>query len=518
MPPSLAPEVVGEIDMRDTSSGPLGAERDAVLRDLHSFLRDMGLYLLMVILASGGGFLFQNLMAADGWSSYAGAGDASAQGQPLLAQVAAMLRNGVPLHPFDTVLFYAALTVFAFTVFRRWTPSPWLRLLLVSLFVSSPFLVEPLLLTAKQVPLSAALLLLSLWFISVTCTNAPFRRRMSWPAVTLGGIAAAIAVAITGDLVVLMLGAAIIEVSRALLQDNLVGANRLLPMMASLVIALLAGVVLASTAVLLAGIGVLPGIDLGAAGFIRTPQELVLGLRRFADYWVLFLLAPHDLFPLAVKLLVWLVAACAVVQSILARDFGRLLAILVVGALLSALPLSPGVAARGFPYAYGAVFSLALFPCFLAAAAVTVQRRASPLHRVACIAAALVVAVGASSLSAAQARIANLNRRDLSTVTQFLSAIRASGVANWKVAMIGSYSDGAPVSWTRGASGCSAFACRQALGPLLRLTMLERNPEGRVFSLSPAEQAEFAPDLAALVPGSSQLVRMDNERFVILLK
>lgn len=498
-----------------------GALRDA-LADLNSFLRQAGLYLVIIILAAGGGFMFQNLMAVDQWWAYAGIADYQttltvSSGRPVFALVSALALKAFPLHPFDTVLFYAAMTVFAFMVFRRWTPSPTLRLLIVALFVTSPFLVEHMHFTVNQLPLSLAFLLLSFWFLTIAPAGpdgAPGR----WYGLPLGALAGGVAIATRNELVFLMFGAALIEAIRARLQDGRGLFASLWPMALSLLLASVVGVGIIFAALAITGSSLTRTGNIGTDGLVTSPQESIGLFRRSFDYWKMFLFEAHYLFPAVMKGLIWVMAAAALLQSLLARDVARAVALVAGGALLSAVPLALGLVSHNFPFHYAAVWPLALVPCFVAAIAVSVPRSAAAGRWVAGLAGALVVVIAAAGLSSAQVHLANLNRRDFSTMTQFLATIRSSGVIDWKIGLLGSYDSGDKPRWVRSREMCSAFECTQALGPLLRLTLLERDPSKRIFTLTDKERAMFKADLDSLPAGSATLLRLDRERFVVVLK
>ena len=509
--------------MHKTSPLTLSATIRATLVDLNGFLRQAGLYLVIVILAAGGSFMFQNLMAVDEWWSYSDIADYQtsltvSSGRPIFALISALALNAFPIHPFDTVLFFAALTLFAFVVFGRWTTSCWLRLLIISLFVTSPFLVEHMQFTVNQIPLSLALLLISFWFLTIAPPEGEGRRPGWFLGILAGTLAGGIAIATRNELVFLMFGAGVIEAARARLQDGRSLAASLSPMLVSLIIAGALGVVLIFGALIITGAEFTRGGNIGTNGLVASPQESLSLLQRFRDYWLMFLFEPHYLFPSVVKVLVWVIAVSAIMQSLLARDYARLFAFLVVGLLLSAVPLSLGLVSHNFPYQYAAVMPLALFTCFLVSLAVTVPGLHPFWRWLACTAGVAIVVVSAANLSTAQVRLANLNRRDISTMTQFLAAIRASGVPDWKIALLGSYTGEINPGWVRSRELCSAFECTQALAPLLRLTLLEHDPQRRIFTLTDNERASFQPDLDALPVGSSVLVRLDQQRFVVLLK
>ena len=283
--------------------GPLGAEITASLRDLNRFMREVGIYLVVIILASGGACIFQNLIAADGWWSYADwsnwqtTGPVS-DGRPVSALISLIARNAFPLHPFDSVLFYAALVVFAVTLFRRWSESSWVLLLLVALFVTSPFLVEPLLLGASQLPLAVALLLLSFWFLTLSSVDQSPTRQVRLAAVLAGSIAAALALATRSETIFLMLGATLIELARALLTDRGHFGNRVFPLFASLLLACAFAALLIATVVTVSGLGFTTSGNTGVAGLIAGRDDAVQALERFLVYWSTCLLytspSPRD--------------------------------------------------------------------------------------------------------------------------------------------------------------------------------------------------------------------------------
>lgn len=502
---------------------PLGAEIASALRDLDGFMRKAGVYLLAVILASGGAFIFQTLIAEDDWWSYAGQGQwfttgPIADGRPVFAFISAIAKNGFPMHPFDTVLFYATLTLYVFLVFRRWSGSQWVRLLLVSLFLTSPLLIEHLHFTVNQIPLSVALLLLSFWFLTLTSANHSDGGDVSLAALLLGAIALALALTIRNELVFMVAGAAVIELGRLILDDRRQALKLLFPLFASLLLGGAFAILVIVTTVEVSGVPFDVSGNNGTAGLVSSRADFLQVLDRFLYYWRYYLFEPHYLFPYAAKVLVWVLAGVALLQAVVARDWLRIAVLAVAGLLLSAMPLSLGLLSKGFPYLYAAVFPLALFPCFIACLAVTGPDRLKPARWIAGLAGVLLVAMSAASLSEAQVRLGNLNRRDFSTMTQFLAEIRASGVADWKVALYGSYDDGLSISWGKSREQCSAFDCVPALGPILVLTLMERSPAARTFQLTPEEKAALKPDLDAMSPGSSTLIRLDRQRFVIMMK
>ncbi|PZF78764.1 hypothetical protein DK847_02905 [Aestuariivirga litoralis] len=504
------------------SETSLGGAIGAALGDLNAFLRQAGLYLVIVILAAGGGFMFQNLMAVDQWWAYAGIADYQttltvSSGRPVFALVSALALRAYPLHPFDTVLFYATMTVFIFVVFRRWTASPWLRLLILSLFISSPLLVEHMHFTVNQLPLSLAFVLLSFWFLTIAPAG-PEGMKGRWHALPLGALAGGVAIATRNELVFLMCGVALIEAIRARLQDGRGLFASLWPMVLSLLLAGAVGVGIIFAALAITGASLTRAGNIGTDGLVSSPQDSIGLLLRYLDYWKMFLFQSHYLFPGVVKALVWVMAAAALLQSLFARDVARVAALVAGGLLLSALPLALGLVSRNFPFHYAAVWPLALVPCFVAAVALTVPLGNAAGRWVAGVAGAMVVVISAAALSSAQVHLANLNRRDVSTMTQFLATIRASGVINWKIALLGSYDSGDTPRWVRSREMCSAFQCTQALGPLLSLTLLERDPTQRIFTLTDNEKAMFKADLETLPVGSATLLRLDRERFVVVLK
>lgn len=510
--------------MSNKTLAPLGAELANTFRDLNRFLREVGFYLLIAILASGGAFIFQNLIAVDDWWAYANSAQWQstgpiAMGRPIFSVLTWLSFGGFPIHPLDTVLLYVALTVFAFTIFRRWSESSWFRLLLVLLFITSPFLVEHLHFNINQIPLSVALLLLSFWFVTITR-----EARASLPVIAAGSLAAALAIATRHELLFLAIGTALIELSREAMTDVATARRRLLPVTGSILLAVLLAVVVIVAFVFGTGLGFESEGNYGTGGLVRDPEAFLRVLGRFFTFWRLFLFEEHYLFPTLTKVLVWIVAASALLQCFLMKDYRRLAIIVTVGLLLSALPLSFGLVSNGFPYLYAGVFPLALYACFLTCVALSGNTNHKVLRASAAVSAVLVIAISAANLSAVQVRMSNMNRRDFSTITQFLGAIRATYVQDWKVAMLGSYPKDIGIDWSRGQGWawsrehCSVFSCMQELPALLILTLLERNPNARIFQLTDADKAKLQPQVDSLPEGSATMVRLDETHFVILLK
>lgn len=507
------------------STVSLRTETTALLRELDGFMKRVGIYLLAVILASGGAFIFQNLISFDDWYAYTdnagwqGIGPVS-MGRPVFSLISQIAAHGFALHPFDTVLLYAALCIFAFTVFHRWSESAWVRLLVVSLFVTNPLLVEHLHFSTSQIPLSVALILLTIWFVTILSLE----RQAEIPILILGSLAAAIAVATRNELVFLMSGAGLTALARAMLQDGAALRQRAPLVLGSIALACILAVAIILAALPIAGVSLVKDGFYGTSSLIGSADDFMSVLRRFAIYWQIFLWGPHHLFPLAVKILIWIIAIAALLQSALARDFRRFLVITFVGILLSAVPLSLGLATVSFPYFYAGVFPLALYPCFLASAALTGPVRPAGSRAAAAVACGLVILVSAANLSAAQVRLGNLNRMEFSMMTQFLGQIRATEVPDWKLAIYGKLTTGAKGDWSKGDGWawsremCSVFECQRSLPELLRLLLLEKNSYARVFMLTDAEKEALRPKVDALDPGSASLLRLDRQRFVIVVR
>lgn len=511
--------------MNDKTVGPFAAEFVDTLRDLDKFIREVGVYLVGIILASGGAFIFQNLISVDDWWGYAnnagwqGTGPIS-MGRPIFSFISRLADNGFPIHPLDTVLLYASMSVFAFAVFHRWSASPWVRLLVVSLFVTNPFMVEHLHFSTNQIALSVALLLLGVWFVSMVSVE----RGAGYGTVLAGSAAAAIALATRHELLFLISGAAIIELSRLLLEDSAKFRRRLIPVVISMAAAMAIAVVVIVASASLTGLGFVKDGTYGTSGLVGSPEDALMVLGRFFFFWQLFLFGPHYLFPAVIKILVWVIAASALLQCVFAKDYRRLLVIVIVGVLLSASPFLFGLMTRNFPYLYAGVYPLALFPCFLACVAMTIPGSRRGIRALAGVAGSLVILISAANLSAAQVRLSNLNRLDFSTMTQFLAQIRTAEVPDWKIAIFGkltprpgdSWASSKEWSWSR--EKCSVFDCMQELPAILSLTLLEQNSSSRAFKLTPAEEDQLRPQLDALAPGSATLARLDQQRFVILVK
>lgn len=511
--------------MNDKTLGPFAAEFEATLRDLNTFIREAGVYLVGIILASGGAFIFQNLISVDDWwaytnnASWQGIGPIS-MGRPVFSFISRLANNGFPLHPLDTVLLYASMSIFAFAVFHRWSASPWIRLLVVALFVTNPFLVEHLHFSTNQIAMSVALLLLGVWFVSILSVE----RGAGYGTLLAGSAAAAIALATRQELLFLISGAAFIELARLLLVDAAAFRRRLVPVVFSMLAAIAIAVVVIIASAKLTGLGFVKDGNYGTSGFVGSADDVLMVLGRFFFFWQLFLFSPHYLFPAVVKILVWVIAVSALLQCLFTRDFRRLSVILIVGILLSASPFLFGLLTRNFPYLYAGVYPLALFPCFLACIAMTGPGSRRSLRAIAGVAGSLVILISAANLSAAQVRLSNLNRLDFSTMTQFLAQIRTAEVPDWKIAIFGkltprpgdSWATSKEWSWSR--EKCSVFDCMQELPAILNLTLLEQNSASRAFKLTTAEEDQLRPQLDALAPGSATLVRLDQQRFVILVK
>jgi hypothetical protein len=390
-------------------------------------------------------------------------------------------------------------------------------LLLVSLFLTSPLMVEHLHFTVNQIPLAVAFLLLTYWFITIAIHPEP-GFRVPPLALLSGAFAASLALTIRHELVFIMAGAAVIEISRALLQRQGGVMGSVLPLIASMIMAGLLSVAIIMSAVAMKGSGLVQSGNYGTDLLVSTPEQFSMVSKRLLKYWMIFLFKEQYLIPFFVKLLVWTMAAIVVIQSIRAQDHRRLLILVVGGLLLSAFPLLLGLLSTGFPYLYAGVFPLALFACFIAGVAVTAPRSVRGARGTAFLAGALVIAMSAASLSSAQVRLSNLNHRDFSTITQMLGAIRGTGVMDWKVALHGSYTDGEQVLWAKSREQSSVFDGVQPLRQLLTLVVAERDPGARVFRLTEAEAATLQPELDKLPAGSSTLIRVDRSRFVILLK
>lgn len=501
----------------------VSVEASEALRDLHRFVREAGLYLLIVVLGSGGAFIFQNLIAVDEWWSYSDKGGWQttgpiSMGRPTFAFLSWLAQDAFPLHPFDTVLFYSSLVLFVFIVFRRWSESSWVRLLILSLFLTSPFLVEHLLFTVNQIPLSFAFVLLSYWFLSISVVSDAESEGLPYAVVFSGALAAALAVTIRNELIFVISAAASIELSRAILQGSPKIGRRIGVVLSSLTITVILSALIILVSIALAGTGFRQSGNNGTDKLVRTPEQFLMVSKRFLEYWQYFLFRQQYLVPFVIKALVWVVVAVAVLESIVASDYRRTMVLFFAGILLSALPLSLGLVSTGFPYLYAGVFPLAFFACFVACVAITARPGVPGARLVACVASALIIAISAASLSAAQVRLSNLNRRDISTITQMLGAIRATGVVDWKIALLGSYTERTKERWTGNRERCSVFQCTQALGPLLSLTVAETAPAARVFELTQTEVDSLKPELDRLPEGSATLVRIDQRRFVILLK
>lgn len=511
-----------ENGMGERLFGSLGAEIRSTLRDFNKFMTEAGVYLLVVILASGGAFIFQPMIAGDDWGAYTnraqwqGGADTIEKGRPMFALFSRLAYEGFALHPFDTVLLYATMTLFAFVVFRRWFQSQWGALLVISLFVTSPFLVEHLQFSANQIPLSGALLLLCVWFATIADPG-----RTGLAGTLLGALAGAAAITTRHELLFLLLGAAIIEVTRNLMFAPKPQAQTLLRVLTSLVSTIILAVCIVLLASKLTGVGLQSDGPYGTSGLVSDLSQLPALLNRFFRYWIAFLFLPHHLFPTVVKLLTWLLAAVALLGLLVAREYRRAGLFVLAALLLSAVPLSFGLVTVSEPYRYAGVFPLALYPCFIACVALLAARHVAWARRTAIACGMLIVAISSASLSAAQVGLSNLNRLDFSTINQFIAQIRTSGGPDWKIAILGTFSDESRPGgvWPTSIVECGTFDCQDwRLEYLLNLTLLERHAERRVFKLTEAEKAALQPALDALPPGSATLTRLPEDRFVILLK
>jgi hypothetical protein len=497
------------------------AEVNATLRDFNGFFRQVGVYIIVVILASGGAFMLQPMIAGDDWWAYTnrahwqGGAESIEKGRPMFALFSRLAADGFALHPFDTVLFYSTLVLFSFVLFRRWFQSRWDTLLVVSLFVTSPFLVEHLQFSANQIPLSIALLLLCFWFTTIA---DPGRSR---PASTLlGAVAAAVAITTRHELLFLLVGAALIELSRQLMFAPRPHAPilwRLLASFASTGVLVVCIVFLGS---MLTGVEIQSEGNYGTSGLVSSVAQLPPLLERFARHWTTFLFRPHHLFPFPLKVATLLLMSAALVRLIYTREYMRAVVFVVVAMLLSTIPLSLGLVTTNSPYRYAGVFPLALFTCYIACVALVVVRQSAWARAGIAICCMLIIAIFSANLSAAQVRLSNLNRLEFSTITQFLAQIRATGGSDWRIAVLGTFSkDKQPRgAWSTSIVECGVFDCQTwRLESLLNLMLLERQPERRVFRLSDQEKADLQPLLDQMTPGSASLTKLADDRYVILL-
>ena len=509
--------------MNEKTLGPFAAEFVDTLRDLNKFIREVGVYLVGIILASGGAFIFQTNIMMDDWFSFSDNAyyqsvDTVRQGRPVFALLSHLAQDSFPLHPFNTVLFYATLAVFAFVVFRRWSESPWTRLLLVSLFVTSPFLAEHLQFGCNQIPMAFALLMVSLWFITISVQQ----EGRHWLAFAVGVVAATLAIATRWEIVFLTLGCAAIELSRTALNGSPGLTKRLSMMTLSFLLSVILAVMLIVGVVYASGLGFQSGGNYGTEGLIRSMDQLWPLVDRFMIYWKTFLFGSHFLFPAILKILFLVIFLAFVVQCIMAKDYRRILKALLVIIPLSIGPLVLGLVTTNYPFRYTAVYPLALFPCYLVCLAVSLPRSNVWARGVAIVAGSAIVVISAANLSGAQVRLNNLNRLEFSTMTQFLAQIRTADVPDWKIALLGKYPDPKRHefrAWDWNSLECGVFNCwSNPLGSMLNLTLMDNNAEGRIFTVSDADKAVLQPILDAMPNGSSRLFRLDDTRWVILLK
>jgi hypothetical protein len=504
-------------------AGATRAELADLLLDLNGFIQKMGIYLLAIILAAGGAFIFQSNIMMDDWYSFADdaryqSTDTVAQGRPIFALLSRLAQDSFSLHPFNTVLFFAALAVFGFTVFRKWSGSPGVRLLLVSLFLTSPFLAEHMQFGCNQIPMAFALLMASAWFVTLSGAE----ERLDWASLAAGVLAAGLAIATRWEMVFLIFNCALIELSRVALQGK-PGFRRLFTFATmSVGLSLILAVVFIFAAAYGTGIGLQTGGNYGTQGLIRSVDQFWPLLDRFALYWWTFLAGSHFLFPAILKFLFLVMFLCFAVQSVLAKDYWRLPKALLVLVPLSIGPLVLGLVTTNYPFRYTAVYPLALFPCYIAALALCVPRSIALLRAMAVTAGSAVVLISAANLSAAQVRLNNLNRLEFSELTQVLAQIRSADQPDWKIALLGQYTDPGRSSgpaWGWNSLECGVFNCwANPIGSMLELTLMDANAGKRIFQLSDADRTRLQPDQDAMAKGSSRLVRIDQTRWVLLLK
>lgn len=502
--------------------GTLSTEIGATLRDFNKFSCGVGIYLLIVVLASGGAFILQPMIAGDDWWAYTnraqwqGGAPSIEKGRPIFALISTLAADGFALHPFDTVLFYATLTLFAFVLFRRWFSSRWEALLVVCLFVTSPFLVEHLQFSANQIPLSVALLMLCLWFATIADAG-----RARPAGLFVGALAAAAAITTRHELLFLLLGGALIEVSRTLMVEPKPYRPILLRVLTSLALTAVLAVCIVLLGSMLTGVPLQSEGTYGTSGLVNGAAQLPALLQRFARYWMTFLFQSHHLFPASVKLLTWLLAVIALLGLLLAKDYWRMTLFVLTALFLSVLPLGFGLVTANDPYRYAGVFPLALYPCFIACIAMLAARHNAWARVIAALCGTMIVMISSASLSAAQVRLSNINRLDFATINQLLAQIRVSGQPDWKIAVLGTFSkeNGPGGAWPSSIVECGVFDCQTwRLESLLNLSLLERHAERRVFQLTDTEKATLEPALNAMAVGSATLTRLPDNRFVIMLK
>ena len=514
---------------------PLAQDVGDLFRDLHLFLQASGLYLLLVILASGGMFIFQALLAGDDWDTYTGrAGwvghNAITIGRPLHALVSRLALKSFPLHPLDTVFCYCAMVVFAFALVRHWTNKNGLRLAAISLFVTSPFFAEHLQYSINQIVLVLCFgfATLSYVFLARALRND---RTSDYLFCALCGALAAVG---RNEFLLLMASVFVIEYMRQNLTTvppslrQILNAVVTLAVMAGFVVMIVLAV---STAT---GFGLRSEGHLGYSGLVTTTGAARTTLLRLLAYVKAYYFASHHLFPIWAKLCLWVMIAMVALQCARAGAWRKLGLFVLAMLALSVIPLALGLVTTNNAYRYNAVIALALVPPFVLLVAHHLSGQAQGLARtgpgraIVNLAAAVLILISGANLAAGQVRLLNMNRLEHATLTATLGQIGALQKDNWKLGLFGKYTGSRRVvsenydrkkPWATSIMECGILSCQHNhLRRALSLLLAGNEASEHVLELTPEDKKTLKPTRKAMAKGTAKLVSLGEDRWVLVLK